>query len=134
MAYVLDGERVPVTVDDLTIEVRTIGAWAVAQAAASLAAAYDRAKPGQPEADALNALYAFFVAEAQPTWAIVDHRGPVLPTAAGMLRLPVPMAFALIAEWIGTATPKESAVDKIIPVGELRDALNAKLRAKRRAA
>ena len=123
MTYRLAEERVEVT---------PIVAWAVAFRASELAAAYYTATAGKPELAALEALYGHFLIEAQPQWDIVDHRGPVLPTTGGMLRLPVDLALGLVNEWVATITPKASAVDAVLPPGPLRDDLNAQLRAIRK--
>ena len=51
-----------------------------------------------------------------------------------MLRLPVTLGAAMVDGWLETITPKATAVDALIPPSPLRDQLNAKLRAKRKAA
>lgn len=139
MAYRLPGERVPVVVDKgpfagLSVEVERIGAYAVYLAAVSSRIAFEKADSGSTaEFGALRSLYAVFVDEAQPTWDIVDHRGPVPATANGMLRLPVSLATAVIEAWTETFNAVEAApltaVDKLIPAGPLRDRLNAELAA-----
>lgn len=134
MAYRLASERVEVTVDDLTIEVAPVVAWAVAHRATQLALAYYAATTGDGELRALETVYGFFVVEAQPMWQIVDHRGPVLPTAAGMLRLPIDLGLGLVLQWAATVTPKASAVDAVIPPGPLRDEMNERLRVVPKAA
>lgn len=135
MAYRLPSERVTLTSETgAAIEVAPVSAWALAFHASGLIAAYNAADPGGAELMALRDLYRFFVAEAQPTWAIIDHRGPITPTAEGMYRLPLDIALPMIGEWIGTLTPKSTAVDEMVPPSPLRDQLNAKLRAKRKVA
>jgi len=134
VTYRLPSERVPVTVSDLTIEVERIGAWAVAHHATVLVGTYYAAKPGAPELEALRAAYAFFIEEAEPSWDIADHKGRIPVTAGGMLRLPVALALGLVYGWAQTVVEKTSAVDELIPEGELRDSLNAQLKAKRRKA
>lgn len=135
MAYRLPGGRVPLSVDGydgLQVEVEPIGAWPVYRAAVELSAAFFAAESGTAaEFDALLSLYGHFLIEAQPTWDIVDHRGSVAPTLAGMLRLPVPLAVGLAADWsaLFVAEPLATAVDKLIPPGEMRDELNRRLRA-----
>lgn len=131
MAYRLT-ERVPVTADDLTIEVTSVVAWPIAQTTAALIEAYNRAKPGDPELAALRDLYAFWILEAQPAWGIEDHRGTVPATAAGMLRLPLPLVFGLISGWLETLIPPSTAADEVLPEGEVRDEVNAALKAARR--
>lgn len=129
MAYVLHGERAPLTVDDLTIEVAPIVADPVYVAAIGLVVTALTAKPDAVQ-QARRDAYGFFVAEAQPTWAIVDHRGSIPATANGMLRLPDALAFRLIEAWtdLFTAEPPATAADAVLPPGPVRDAVNAKLR------
>ena len=134
MAYRLPSERVTLTIEDgPTVEVEKVHADLIYQHAVGLASAFLSAKPDKQN-EPLQALYAFFVGEAQPTWEITDHRGPVLPTAAGMLRLPVALGVDICLEWAGTYIEKETAVDKVIPPSPLRDQLNDALKKKRRAA
>ena len=129
MAYRLPGGRVTVS-GSFPVELEPIGAWPVYQQAVSLTAAFFAATGPAAEFDALNALYGFFCVEAQPTWEVVDHRGVISATPSGMLRLPVPMALEVIEAWAEEFTVvKESAVDKLIPPGELRDDLNRRLKA-----
>ena len=132
MAYLLAGERVTITAGDLDIEVAPVVAWPIAHTAARLADAYNVATPGDAELVALRELYGFFVVEAQPEWDIVDHRGRIAPTTAGMLRLPLDLALSLIGAWLDTITPKSTAVDELVPPGPVRDALNTALKSKRR--
>jgi hypothetical protein len=135
MAYRLPGGRVPLEVDGydgLQVELQPIGAWPVFLHATALSSALFAAEDGSVEQ--LNALiksYTHFLTEAQPTWHIVDHRGPVQATVAGMLRLPVALAMGLVVDWSAAfaAEPPATAVDKLVPEGPLRDELNAKLRA-----
>jgi len=133
VAYRLPSARAPVEIEDgPTVEVQSIGAWPIYRTAVGLVSAFLAAKPAA-EGVALRELYAFFVAEAQPTWAIVDHRGPILPTPDGMLRLPLPLALAIIDGWVSTfqPVPEATAVDAMIPPGALRDELNKGLRRKK---
>lgn len=133
VAYRLATERTPITVEDgPTVEVQPIGAWPIYRTAVGLVAAFFAAKPAE-EAAALQAVYRFFVSEAQPTFEIVDHRGPILPTADGMLRLPLPLALGIIDGWTSTfqAVPEATAVDAMVPEGPLRDKLNKGLRRKK---
>lgn len=132
MAYHLPSERLTLTVDDgLAVEVERVASWAIVQTAARLAASFASAK-GAAELGALRDLYEFFVAEAQPTWDLMDHRGPIQPTAGGMLRLPIALGLALVEGWAGTLEPTPTAVDEVVPPGPVRDALNAELRKSRR--
>ena len=134
MAYRLATERTSVTVEDgPTVEVQPIGAWPLYRTAVGLVSAFLAAKP-EAESAALRELYAFFVAEGQPTWEIVDHRGPIPPTPDGMLRLPLPVAFGMIDGWTSAYVPKPTAVDAMVPEGPLRDELNAGLRKARKKA
>jgi hypothetical protein len=128
VAYRIATERTSITVEDgPTAEVQPIGAWPIYRTAVGLVAAFYAAPP-TGEITALRELYAFFVAEGQPTWEIVDHHGPVFPTPEGMLRLPLPVAFGLIDGWTSLFVPKPTAVDAMVPEGPLRDELNAGLR------
>ena len=132
MAYRLPTDRVQVTSGDLTIEVSSVVAWPIAHTTTALVGAFYRAKPGDAEMAALRDLYAYFVLEAQPSWDIVDHRGTVPATAAGLLRLPVETALGLIGEWIGTLIPEPTVADEVLPDGPVRDEVNAALKAARR--
>lgn len=124
--YLLPAERVEISVDKLTAEVAKILSESVYLTAVSLMAAAVTA----PTLERRRDLYGFFVLEAQPTWAIFDHRGPVHPTAAGCLRLPDAIGFRLVEAWIDdfTAQPPATAADEILPPGPVRNAVNAKLR------
>lgn len=135
MAYLLAGERVPIeTEDGPTIEVGPILAWPIAAIAVHRFSKYLTADGAGPQLVALRDLYDYFVAEAQPTFAIVDHRGAVPNTTSGLLRLPVDLTLRVIEAWIDTATPATTAVDEMVPPGEFRNDLNAALkRAKRKA-
>lgn len=130
MAYRLPSERVAIAIEDgPTVEVEKIGAWPIYHTAVGLVSACTAATTEAATTDALLRLYEFFVAEAQPTWEITDHRGPILPTATAMLRLPVnEVALPIVEGWAETFTPKPTAVDAMIPEGPLRDELNAGLR------
>lgn len=127
-------ERVEVSSGELVIEVYRIASYPLWVGAVRFAAAWAKAKTDDANIAALTDLYSTFIAEAQPTWTIVDHRGPVLPTLAGMYRLPVEMAMGLVSGWLDTIAEKTTAVDEIVPPGTLRDQLNATLKAKRKAA
>jgi hypothetical protein len=139
VAYRLPGGRVELPIEGqlegLRVEVEPIGAWAIYRAAVSLVALFFAADGPAAEFAALRDLNAFFVDEAQPTWDIVDHRGPVPATAQGMLRLPLALVLNLVNGWTDTlATEDEkpaTAVDAIVPPGDLRDQLNDALAKKR---
>lgn len=134
MAYDLRPERVEVTVGNLTIEVSRIASYPLWVQGVRLASAWAASKSDAQTIDTLGECYAFFVAEAQPTWQIVDHRGPVAPTLGGMYRLPLELGMGLYSAWTDTIREKGTAVDKIIPASPLRDELNKRLRAARRKA
>lgn len=132
--YRLPGARVVITIGEgafagAAVEVEPIGTFAIRYVASGLVNAFYAAKDPGAEFVALTKAYELFVDEAQPTWAIADHRGPIPPTADGMLRLPVPLALDIIGQWI---EPPPSAVDELIPPGPLRDALNEGLKANRK--
>lgn len=135
MATRLPTERVPVASEDLTAEVTRCASWPIQQNAVRLWAAFLRAT-GQAELTALRELFEFFVAEAQPTWDLVDHRGAVPPTVGGMLRVNHLHALGLVLAWTQTlqVAPTPSAVDELIPEGPLRDELNRQLRTRKREA
>lgn len=129
MAYRLPAERTRLELEDgPTIEVMEITTDAIYMAGVGLASTF----LGSRNVADLRKLYAFFVEEAQPTWEIVDHRGPIVPTAEGMLRLPVELAMAMIDRWTETFT-RTSAVDEVIPPGPARKELNRRLRKARAA-
>jgi hypothetical protein len=133
VAYRLAADRVQVQSEDgPACEVAPILAYAVYVRGLSLAVAFDGAKDVAAELDALRALSVYFVQEAQPTWEILDHRGVIPATGDGMLRLPLETALAFVNGWLETATPKPTAVDKMIPEGPLRDELNKGLRKARK--
>jgi hypothetical protein len=127
-------ERVPITSEELSCEVNRCASWPIQQSAVRLAAAFLRAT-GAAELPALSAVYEFFVGEAQPTWDWSDHRGPIPPTAGGLLRVNHLHVLGLVAEWAQTLemVPTPSAVDELLPEGPLRDELNRQLRAKKKA-
>lgn len=136
MAYRLPSVRVPLAIEDgPTIEVERVGSLLVQQQAVGLSLAFYAAKPAGQIA-ALRAAYEFFVVEAQPTWEIVDHRGPVLPTVGGLLRLDPALGLAFIEAWCATLpVPEEevpTAVDELIPPGPVRETLKRELRSKRK--
>lgn len=135
MAKRLPTERVPIASEDLTAEVTRCASWAIQQNAVRLWTAFMRAT-GPTELTTLLAFYETFVAEAQPTWDWLDHRGAVPPTAAGLLRVNRVQACGLILEWTQTLqeVPPSTAVDELVPEGPLRDELNRQLKAKRKAA
>lgn len=134
MAYRLPSERVPLALNGPSVEVERIASWAIRQYAAALATAFYAADGPAAEYSALEKMYGLFMVEAQPTWDIVDHRGPVPVTPAGMMRLPLPLAFEVYEQWSATfegiAEEKPAtAVDALVAPGALRDELNARLRA-----
>jgi hypothetical protein len=134
VAYRLASERITVEMPDgPTIEVERLGSWPLQQQGAALALACLTAKAGNAQLAALHEAYAFFVAEAQPTWDLMDHRGPIPPLVGGLLRLPHLLALALIEGWLDTLEPKSTAADVVMPEGEARDQVNAALRAKRKS-
>lgn len=80
---------------------------------------------------ALAAVYDRFAAEAQPTWDITDHRGPVPCTGRGMLRLPTQLGIQIVAGWAASLAVVEqpaSAVDAVVPAGPLNREIKRRLR------
>lgn len=139
MAYQLPSERVSLDLDGPIVEVQrlaSLGIWAVAMNEMS---AVMKAKGRAAQVTALSALYERFVAEALPSWDILDHRGPVPATVSGALRLPFELGVLIVAGWLETFDQEEaaepaSAVDKLIAPGPARDELNRRLRMSRKAA
>jgi hypothetical protein len=131
--YRLPDERVSLDLDGPIVEVQRCASWMVYQQVVRLYAAYVAAKTPAAEYDALVQTFARFVDEAQPTWQIADHTGPVPPTLAGMTRLPLEMSLRMVTDWLETITPKASAVDAIIAPGPMRDELKRRLKAKKAA-
>lgn len=133
MAYRLGGERVEIETDGLTIEVQPIVSDTVYRVAVGLAAVYFGTDVPSEMTAAISKLAEFFCAEAQPTWAVVDHRGVIPATLAGMLRFPDILTLGLVAAWTAAFVEEpeavETAVDKLVPPGPRRDRLNAQLRA-----
>lgn len=137
MAYRLASERVEVAIDDgPTVEVATIVAWPLMANAVRLLGVFLAAQGQGAELAVLLEMYRFFVSEAQPSWDIADHRGPIPPTADGMLRLPLPIAIGMVEGWIETFAAEDAttAVDELVPPSPLRDQLNDVLKRKRKAA
>ena len=133
MAYHLGSERVTIEAEDgPTFEVGPLLAWPITAIAVHRFSKYLAAPDANAQLVALRELYEWFVAEAQPTFAIVDHRGAIPNTTAGLLRLPLDLTLRVIEAWIDTATPQSTAVDEMVPPGPVRDALNAELKSKRR--
>lgn len=134
MATRLPSERVPIASEDLSAEVTRCASWPLQQNAVRLWAAFLKAT-GAAELVALRECYEFFVAEAQPTWDLIDHRGPVPATVSGLLRLNHMHVLGLVAEWAGTlqTEPPTTAADELLPEGPLRDEMNRQLKAKRKA-
>lgn len=128
MAYRLPDERVDVFVDDIQIEVSPLNSEVIALHGLTLAE-----KAGPDNLDALLKLYGLFVAEAQPTWAILDACGPILPTRGGMLRLPLAVGLGMVQGWLATLPVQQPTVaDEVLPDGPVKDEVNAALRAAKR--
>lgn len=130
--YRLPGERVKLDLDGPTVEVEPIRSWMIQTESLALAARLGAAEEGVAEYAALKSLYEFFVAEAQPTWDIGDHRGAIPNTAAGMMRLPLALASSIISQW-QDSLPKAPAADlpsavDILPDGPGKDEVKRRLR------
>jgi len=131
VAYRLPGERQPLDLDGPSVEVEPCRAYALWQLGMARYAAVEQAEPGPTQLVALQRLYEYVVPEAQPTWDILDHQGPVPTTVNGMLRLPLDIALPICLGWLATFGQEEqsdSAVDALIPPGKLREALKGDLR------
>lgn len=126
----LPGERV--SIGDPPIEVERLAAWTILRVAIHRMSVFLGTDEPAKEILALRDLYALFMDEAQPTWDLADHKGPIPATPDGMWRLPLPLALSYVDGWTDTINEPGTAVDKIIPPGPLRDGLNAELKAKRR--
>lgn len=126
MAYRLAGDRVPLTVDGLVIEVQPIVSDTVYRTVVALGSAF----LAEPSTDALERLASYFCIEAQPTWEVVDHRGSVQASPTGLLRFPDVLAVGIVSGWAEAfvAEPPSTAVDEVYPPGPLRDELNRRLR------
>lgn len=130
----LPGERFPIVLDDgpfagASCDVEALAAWPLKYFVAGRFNAFDQAETPDAEFVALGELYRVFVDEAQPTWTLADHRGPIPPTVEGMWRLHLDLALGFIRGWIDP--PTVDAVDEAVPPGPVRDELNRRLRAKR---
>jgi hypothetical protein len=123
-------ERVTLDLDGPSVEVEPIRSWNIHLE--SLHAWRVVADAEKPEAKyvALTKLYEQFIFEAQPTWDIADHRGPVPATARGMARIPLDLQLAILAAWVDSYGVKQereplpfsviesdapSAVDAVFP-------------------
>jgi len=135
VAYRLPGERVRLDLDGPVVEVEPIRSWPVQRLGVRRWLAYQAADDPDAELAALLELYRFFVAEAQPTWDIADHRGLIPVSGEGMLRLPLELAQQTVAGWLRTlpvpveAEEPTSAVDAVLPPGPFRDEVKTRLRA-----
>jgi hypothetical protein len=137
VTYRLPGGRVSLTIDDgpfvgASVEVEPVGLWLVYVSVVGQAAKALAAESTAERFSALRKVYETFVSEALPSWDIEDHKGRVPPTVLGMFRLPETLALSFIEKWAETFVAEEeqveTAVDKLVPPGDLRDALNARLR------
>lgn len=140
MAYRIPGGRVPLDLHGPTVEVERLVAPVTSYLVRAGIAGFLVAKDETARLTALNAIYERFVPEAQPTWDLIDHRGPILPTVGGMLRLdPLALGLPIVYAWLETMAVVEeedeqsTAVDELIPPGELNQSLNEQLRELREA-
>lgn len=139
MVYRLPGERIALDLDGPAVEVERILAAPIQQLGLRRVGACLAVDDAAPKLEALLALYELFVREAQPSWDIADHLGPIAPTATGMARLPVTLAMQITMAWLGTLDVEESeepatAVDAVLPPGPFRDEVKQKLRSVKQAA
>lgn len=131
MVYRLPGERIRLDLDGPTVEVERIAAPAIRVVVMRDVDLYFKADGEAAQVVALVPVYERFIAEAQPTWDISDHRGPIPVTSSGMLRLGE-LGVRIIVEWVQDSVRVEevpqSAVDAIIPPGKLNTDLKRRLR------
>lgn len=122
------GERVrldlPEPYSGATVEVDSVVSRVIAMQAVALASAF--LSGGESEFAAMSATFEMIVAEARPTWDIVDHKGPVPVTVAGFMRLPMPLALAIFDGWTDTLLARDkvdsAGPDGGAPVGGASDA------------
>lgn len=108
------GERITLDLDGPSVEVERLRSWPVQYQVLALAAAFNAANTPATEYAALVPLFERFVYEAQPSWSIADHRGAIPATAAGMMRLPLPLGVAMVTQWLESLpvpAAQPSAVD-----------------------
>lgn len=121
------GERIRLDLPEpyagATVEVDTIVSRVIASRAVALASAFLDAE-GADEVVTMVAMFELFIAEARPTWDLVDHRGPIPATPVGMGRLPTPLFMSMVDLWTDTVEPvrDEAGPDGGMPVAMLSDA------------
>lgn len=134
MAYVLPGSRVLLDLDGPSVEVDAVLSVAIHALGTIRLGEFVEAKTTSAKLAAMTELYELVVTEARPTWDILDHRGPVPATSAGMLRLPADLGLGICTGWLETLpVEKDTAVDAVVPPGPARDELNRRLKAAKAA-
>jgi hypothetical protein len=120
--------------DGPSVEVEPIRSWNIEQECLHGWRVFVAAKTPEASYVALSTLYQQFIIEAQPSWDIVDHRGPVPTTVRGMARLPLDLQVSILGRWRDTYVVAEkpereplpfsviesdapSAVDAVFPPG-----------------
>lgn len=131
MAYRLPGSRHQLDLDGPSVEVEPCLSWAIQHIGIGLYRALDTAEEANAHLAALQNLGRLVLAEAMPTWDIMDHHGPVPATEAGWLRIPDLLAQQIAVGWLNTYTAEQpsSAVDALIPEGPMRNEIKRRLRA-----
>ena len=148
-------ERIALDLDGPTVEVERLISWTTQYEGLHTLARFMEASKPSDEYVALRSLWEQFIAEAQPSWDIVDNRGPVPATAAGMARLPLTLSIAICSMWLNSLVVEEveeeedresvpglrlveskapSAVDAVMPPGQGATTVKRRLRAAKRQA
>lgn len=130
----IPGERIRLDLDGPTVEVERISSWALQFEFTQLALAWANASKPGAEYAALVPIFERFLLEAQPTWDIADHRGPIPVTVRGMARLPLSISLGMFNQWLGSLPvaqeedQPESAVDAVIPPGPVNLEIKRRLK------
>jgi hypothetical protein len=109
------GERVTLDLDGPTVEVERLSSWVVEYEFSRLLDRFNAATGPAAEHAALADVFTRFVLEAQPTWDIVDHRGAVPATTAGLARLPLPIALSIVSLWSLTSQGADEVPEDEVP-------------------
>lgn len=101
------GSRVTLTIADgpfagVSCDVDSIDSETILFAVVAMTGAFAEAVEVPAEVEALRALYAFFEGTGRPVWNVCGPRGPIPPTAAGMMFVPGALVLQLTALWQAT--------------------------------